>query len=123
MLASFGLVALAGRCVVDLRCSPTELSSLIHFQIELLKLLDASGLCEGQDLDLRLEGDTRNHQRAKVNELKTVPLFDLAAQPACSSATPTPLPPANCGALPRSLDAPIRLPTITSTVKSTTYPL
>lgn len=80
LLASFGLVALAGRCVVDIRCSPTEMSNLIHFQIELLKLLDATGLCEGQDLDLRLSGDSRDAQRSRVNELKTVPLFDLAAQ-------------------------------------------
>jgi farnesyl diphosphate synthase len=80
LLASFGMVALAGRCVVDIRCTPTELSSLIRFQIELLKMLDASGLCEGQDLDLKLTGDSRESQRARVNEMKTVPLFDLAAQ-------------------------------------------
>ena len=80
LLASFGMVALAARSVVEVRCSPAQMSDLIRFQVELLKLLDASGLCEGQDMDLRLTGDARETQRTQMNELKTVPLFDLAAQ-------------------------------------------
>jgi farnesyl diphosphate synthase len=80
ILAAFGLVALAARTVVDQRCSPTEMSSLIAFQLELLRVLDASGLCEGQDLDLRLCGAERQYRRRHVIELKTVPLFILAAQ-------------------------------------------
>jgi len=80
LLASFGLVSLSARAVVQQRCSPTELSALIRFQIELLNVLDSSGLCEGQDLDLRLTGDERERLRARMIELKTVPLFVLAAQ-------------------------------------------
>lgn len=80
LLSAFGLVSLAARSVVEVQCSPSELSHLIRFQIQLLKILDASGLCEGQDLDLRLSGDSRESERHRVNELKTVPLFDLAAQ-------------------------------------------
>lgn len=80
LLASFGLVSLAARAVVEQRCTPAELSALIRFQIELLKVLDASGLCEGQDMDLRLTGAERERLRARMIELKTVPLFVLAAE-------------------------------------------
>jgi geranylgeranyl pyrophosphate synthase len=80
LLAAFGLVALAARCVVEQRCSPAEMSSLIAFQTDLLRVLDASGLCEGQDLDLRLCGRDREQCRNHVIELKTVPLFTLAAK-------------------------------------------
>lgn len=79
LLAAFGLVALAARSPVEIACPPTMLSGIIRFQIELLKVLDASGLCEGQDMDLRLSGEDRERLRAKVNELKTVPLFELCA--------------------------------------------
>ncbi len=92
LLASFGLVSLSARCVVEQRCSPTELSALIRFQIELLKVLDASGLCEGQDLDLRLTGDERERMRARMIELKTVPLFVLAAQAGLMFSDPKSLP-------------------------------
>lgn len=80
LLAAFGLVSLSARTVVEQRCTPAEMSSLIRFQVELLKVLDASGLCEGQDLDLRLTGGERERLRARMIELKTVPLFILAAQ-------------------------------------------
>jgi geranylgeranyl pyrophosphate synthase len=80
LLASFGLVALAARSVVEVRCSPTELSTLIEFQIQLLKMLDPDSLIAGQDLDLRLTGEERDAQRTRVSELKTVPLFELAAR-------------------------------------------
>lgn len=80
LLASFGLVALAARSVVEVRCSPTELSALIEFQIQLLKMLDPDSLIAGQDLDLRLTGEERDAQRTQVSELKTVPLFELAAR-------------------------------------------
>lgn len=92
LLASFGLVSLSARCVVEQRCTPTELSALIRFQIELLKVLDASGLCEGQDLDLRLTGDERERMRARMIELKTVPLFVLAAQAGLMFTAPDSLP-------------------------------
>jgi geranylgeranyl pyrophosphate synthase len=80
LLASFGLVSLSARCIVEQRCTPAEMSSRIRFQIELLRVMDASGLCEGQDLDLRLTGDERERLRFRMIELKTVPLFILAAQ-------------------------------------------
>lgn len=80
LLAAFGLVALAGRAVVEVRCSPVEMSSLIDFQIHLLKVLDADSLIAGQELDLQLTGEERDSHRARVSELKTVPLFELAAR-------------------------------------------
>lgn len=82
LLAAFGLVALAARAPVEISCPPSLLSGVIRFQIELLKVLDASGLCEGQEMDLRLTGDERERLRSKVNELKTVPLFELCAHAA-----------------------------------------
>jgi geranylgeranyl pyrophosphate synthase len=36
-------------------------------------------LCEGQDLDLKVAGADRDSMRSTVNEMKTVPLFELAA--------------------------------------------
>ncbi len=88
LLAAFGLVALAARSPVEIACQPTMLSGIIRFQIELLKVLDASGLCEGQDLDLRLSGEDRERLRDKVNELKTVPLFELCAHAAAAFIEP-----------------------------------
>lgn len=82
LLAAFGLVALAARCPVEVPCAPSMMSGVIRFQIELLKVLDASGLCEGQDLDLRVAGGERELLRSQVNELKTVPLFELCAHAA-----------------------------------------
>ena len=80
LLAAFGLVALAARSVVEQPCPPARVPSLIRFQCELLAVLDASGLCEGQDLDLRLDEEDRDSSREHINDLKTVPLFVLAAQ-------------------------------------------
>lgn len=80
LLASFALVALAARSVVELECTPAQLSSLIRFQIALLQLLDVNGLCEGQELDLHLKGWERENQRGRINQLKTASLFELAAQ-------------------------------------------
>jgi geranylgeranyl pyrophosphate synthase len=88
LLAAFGLVALAARCPVEVACTPAATSGVIRFQIELLKVLDASGLCEGQDLDLRVEGAERERMRARVNELKTVPLFELCAHAAAIFSDP-----------------------------------
>jgi geranylgeranyl diphosphate synthase type II len=88
MLAAFGLVALAARCPVEVHCAPSMLSGVIRFQIELLKVLDANGLCEGQDLDLRVASADRDLLRARVNELKTVPLFELCAHAAVICCDP-----------------------------------
>ena len=80
LLAAFGLVALAARSIVEQPCPPALLPSLIRFQSQLLRALDVCGLCEGQDLDLRAKPCERAQLRDCMNELKTVPLFDLAAQ-------------------------------------------
>lgn len=80
LLAAFGLVALAARSVLEQPCPPSQVSGLIRFQCELLRTLDAGGLCEGQDMDLALDAGRREAMRQRINELKTVPLFVLAAE-------------------------------------------
>ena len=79
LLSAFGLVAMATRGVVEQPCPPSQVSGLISFQCALLRVLDASGLCEGQDLDLKVAAADRDRLRQQVNEMKTVPLFELAA--------------------------------------------
>jgi len=80
MLAAFGLVALAARSVVEQPCLPAQLPHLVRFQTHLLRTLDVCGLCEGQDLDLRASPCERAQLRDCMNELKTVPLFELSAR-------------------------------------------
>ena len=80
VLAAFGLVALAARAVVEQPCLPAQLPHLVRFQTHLLRTLDVCGLCEGQDLDLRAADCQRAQLRDCMNELKTVPLFELAAR-------------------------------------------
>jgi geranylgeranyl pyrophosphate synthase len=77
LLAAFGLVALAARCVVEVPCRSREAHRLQGFQSRLLRTLDAGELLEGQELDLA--------------ELKTGPLFELAVEAGTVSAD---LPPA-----------------------------
>jgi farnesyl diphosphate synthase len=79
VLASFGLVALAARAAVE-GVEKTHAARGVRFQIRLLRVLDCSGLIEGQALDLRLRGESRNAQRDSLTELKTVPLFQLAVE-------------------------------------------
>lgn len=79
LLSAFGLVALASRSVVEQPCPPGRISGLISFQCALLRVLDGGGLCEGQDLDLKVAPAERDRLRNRVNEMKTVPLFELAA--------------------------------------------
>ncbi len=80
LLAAFGLVALAARSIVEQPCLPGQLPHLVRFQTALLRTLDVCGLCEGQDLDLRAASCERAQLRDCMNELKTVPLFELAAR-------------------------------------------
>lgn len=80
VLAAFGLVALASRCVVDIPAEPQHLPALVDFQKRLLRTLDCSGLIAGQARDLTLCDATATHHRAEVNEMKTVPLFELAVE-------------------------------------------
>lgn len=80
ILAAFGLVAIASRSVLELPTSYGQLPQLVQFQKRLLKSLDCSGLIAGQARDLTLSGRIDSGSRAEVNEMKTVPLFELAAE-------------------------------------------
>jgi len=71
ILASFAMVALSARLVIG---QP-------EFQLALLKTLDCGALIAGQAMDLELSGDRRDFERLRLDELKTVPLFELAAMP------------------------------------------
>lgn len=88
VLAAFGLVALASRSIVEQPCLPAQLPHLVRFQTHLLRTLDVCGLCEGQDLDLRAADCERARLRECMNELKTVPLFELAARAGLLFADP-----------------------------------
>lgn len=76
ILAAFGLVALAARSVMDPPAFRTE--QMIAFQRRLLDTLDVSALLGGQAMDLGLSGSVADP--ALVTELKTAPLFELAAR-------------------------------------------
>jgi geranylgeranyl pyrophosphate synthase len=85
VLAAFGMVALASRCVLELPFTPGQLPPVIDFQKRLLRTLDCSGLIAGQARDLTLgpsteQNPTGQNHRAEVNEMKTVPLFELAVE-------------------------------------------
>lgn len=70
VLAAFALVALAAKTVADHGC----------FQIKLLGMLDCNSLIGGQALDLETDVLCRHDNRISVAALKTVPLFQLAAE-------------------------------------------
>lgn len=78
LLAAFGLVALAGRMILDDPASAREMPRLRAFQSKLLGVLDVGGLIAGQALDLATPGPMLHDERLRVAELKTVPLFDLS---------------------------------------------
>ena len=79
ILGAFSMVAMAARVVME----GAESSNLRRFQMALLKTLDCSSLIGGQSMDLALVGDERNAQRSAVNDMKTVPLFQLAVEAGC----------------------------------------
>ncbi len=85
LLAAFSMVALAARMVVEIPATDREHARLRRFQLALLRTLDCASLVGGQSLDLALEGDRRNEMRETVNDLKTVPLFQLAVEAGCVS--------------------------------------
>lgn len=70
LLAAFALVGLAARSIAEHAC----------FQARLLSMLDCNSLVGGQALDLALTGETREHNRSRVTQMKTVPLFQLAVE-------------------------------------------
>lgn len=80
VLAAFGLVALASRCVLEVPVAHGDLPKLVEFQKSLLRTLDCAGLIAGQARDLTLNGSDGLSARVAVNEMKTVPLFELAAE-------------------------------------------
>jgi geranylgeranyl pyrophosphate synthase len=90
LLAAFSLVALSARCVLNLPSSPRELPVLVEFQQDLLKVLDCDALVAGQAMDLALSGAPREESRARMNELKTAPLFLLAVRAGALFARLTP---------------------------------
>ena len=85
LLAAFSMVALAARMVVEIETTDREYARLRRFQLALLRTLDSASLIGGQSLDLALEGTRRNEMRETVNDLKTVPLFQLAVEAGCVS--------------------------------------
>ena len=85
ILGAFSMVALAARIVLEAPASDAECTRLRRFQLALLSTLDCSSLVGGQSMDLTLVGDARHEMRATVNDLKTVPLFQLAIEAGCVS--------------------------------------
>jgi farnesyl diphosphate synthase len=90
ILAGFGLVALAARTVLEPPMAGWERARMGEFQLALLRTLDASQLLAGQSLDLHLAGHARALERERVNELKTSPLFRLAAHAGFAGACVSP---------------------------------
>ncbi len=92
ILAAFSMVALAARIVMEVPSSELECLRLRQFQLQLLRTLDVASLVGGQCMDLALAGEEREALRAQVNDLKTVPLFQLAVEAGCvSHRAPMPL--------------------------------
>ncbi len=84
-LAAFSLVAMAARLAVEAPANERECLQLRRFQLSLLRTLDVGSLVGGQMLDLELSGGERERQRQMMNDLKTVPLFQLAVEAGCVS--------------------------------------
>ncbi len=91
-LAAFALVALAARSVTEQDCLPPMRPHQRWFQLDLLKTLDCSSLVGGQMLDVSLEANERDESRSLVNEMKTVPLFELAVRAGLAYAKTEPPP-------------------------------
>jgi farnesyl diphosphate synthase len=85
-LAAFSLVAYAARLAIEGEGTEAECQQLRRFQISLLRTLDVGSLVGGQLLDLELAGTERERLRETVNDLKTVPLFQLAVEAGFVSA-------------------------------------
>jgi geranylgeranyl pyrophosphate synthase len=85
ILAAFSMVALAARIVMESAESGADCLRLRRYQLALLRTLDCSSLVGGQSMDLNLAGAERDAMRAAVNEMKTVPLFELAVEAGCVS--------------------------------------
>lgn len=77
VLASFAMVALAARCLMDPIVANGSAARLSRFQWTLLGVLDTGSLIKGQALDLAAGAPSRSDL---ITELKTVPLFELAVE-------------------------------------------
>lgn len=89
LLASFALVALAAKSLVDPTEAQWEMDKMVAFQRRLLSTLDCKSLIGGQALDLQLTGETRQRALPQLSELKTVPLFQLAMHAGAVTAIQT----------------------------------
>jgi hypothetical protein len=58
----------------------------LDFQESLLGMLDCSALIAGQAMDLRLGNELNDATRVYVNQLKTVPLFQLSVRAGLTAA-------------------------------------
>ncbi len=76
LLAAFSLVALAARQATQGVTCPAEAEMLGCFQQKLLRVLDCNSLVGGQAMDLASPGCSSR----RLAELKTAPLFTLAAR-------------------------------------------
>lgn len=76
LLAAFSLVALAARHATEGVTCPAEAERLSCFQQKLLRVLDCNSLVGGQAMDLAAPGASSR----RLAELKTAPLFKLAAR-------------------------------------------
>jgi len=85
ILAAFSMVAMAARIVIELPTQEADCLRLRHFQLSLLRTLDCASLVGGQSMDLTLVGPERDRLRTAVNDMKTVPLFQLAVEGGCVS--------------------------------------
>jgi len=96
LLAAFGMVALAARCVIDQPCPVRVQGGQRKFQQALLRTLDCASLIGGQMMDVQLTGQhreaDREAQREAMNELKTTPLFLLAIEAGTAYADAPPYP-------------------------------
>lgn len=92
LLASFGMVALAARCVTEQPCAERYWHGQRRFQHSLLKTLDCASLIGGQMMDVELTGAQREAKREAMNELKTTPLFLLAIEAGTAYADTPPYP-------------------------------
>lgn len=78
LLAAFSLVALASKLPLE-GATRDQLALVSAFQQRLMSILSWDSLVGGQVLDLQMQGETRRAESEHISDLKTVPLFQVAA--------------------------------------------